>query len=354
MRFENIGYAYLFWILPIVMLMLLWVAQRRRELLHKFAEKHLQPYLTESVGVAARKAKYFLVLTAIVMLVVAAMGPQWGFEWQEIRQQGVDIIFVLDTSKSMLATDVKPNRLERAKLAVLGLLPKLRGDRVGFVVFAGTSFLQVPLTSDYDAFAMGLQSLSIDTIPVGGTAIAQALNTAVKAFEPVSSSKVVVLISDGEDHEGNMDQTIKTLKDAGIVVCTVGIGTGEGELIPITDNEGNVEYLKDKDGRIVKTRLDEDVLKKLALDTDGLYVHATSTQFGLDLIYSQKIASMQKSEFESTMVKRYESRYQWPLFIGFVLLCIEMLLGERKGNGVSLYQQLFRKAGQHVNGGGSA
>lgn len=351
MRFERIEYAYLFCLIPIFLLMLVWASKRRQRLLSEFAEMHLLPHLTSTVEFVAKKAKLYLVLGSVVMFVIALMGPQWGFEWQEVTRRGVDIVFAIDTSRSMLATDVKPDRLERTKLAVLDVLPSLRGDRIGLVAFAGTSFLQVPLTLDYSAFAMGLQSLSVDTIPVGGTALAHAIDIAIKAFEPVSSSKVLVVISDGEDHTGNLEQAIRKAKDAGIVVHTIGIGTGDGELIPIIDEYGNVEYLKDKEGRVVKTRLDEQTLKDLALGTGGAYVHATSTQFGLDLIYSQRISEMQTSEFQSTLAKRYESRYQWPLLIGFLLLCTEMLLGERRRNSISVYRQFARKVNQHINGG---
>lgn len=351
MRFETVKYAHFFWLVPIFVVMLVWAWQSRQRLLCKFAEARLLPSLTSTVEYVAKRVRAYLILGSVVMFIIALMGPQWGFEWQEVTRRGVDIVFVIDTSRSMLATDVKPNRLERTKLAVLDVLPNLRGDRVGLVAFAGTSFLQVPLTLDYSAFAMGLQSLSVDTIPVGGTALAHAIDTAVKAFEPVSSSKVVVLISDGEDHTGSLEQAVKKAKDAGIVVHTIGIGTGEGELIPVMDDYGNMEYLKDKEGRVVKTRLDEETLKNLALGTGGAYVHATSTQFGLDLIYSQRIAEMQKSEFQSTLTKRYEARYQWPLLIGFILLCTEMLLGERKRSSIPRYQQFVRKVNQHFNGG---
>lgn len=351
MRFESIEYAYLFALIPIFLLMLAWASRRRKKLLGEFAEAHLLPHLTGGVDFWGKKAKYWLSLGAIIMFIVALMGPQWGFEWQEVTRHGVDIVFAIDTSRSMLATDVKPNRLERTKLAVLDVLPNLRGDRVGLVAFAGTSFLQVPLTLDYSAFAMGLQSLSVDTIPVGGTALAHAIETAIKAFEPVDSSKVLVIISDGEDHSGNLQQVLKKAKEAGIVVHTIGIGTSEGELIPLMDEYGNVEYLKDKEGRVVKTRLDEKTLRDLALGTGGAYVHATPTQFGLDLIYSQKITEMQTSEFQSTLSKRYESRYQWPLLVGFILLCAEMLISEGKRNGMSVYRQFVRRVNQHINGG---
>lgn len=351
MRFETVKYVHLFWLIPVFLLVLVWARQRRQQLMGRFAEVHLLPLLTSTVEYAVKRLKAYIMLGSIVMFIIALMGPQWGFEWQEVTRRGVDIVFVIDTSRSMLATDVKPNRLERTKLAVLDVLPSLRGDRVGLVAFAGTSFLQVPLTLDYSAFAMGLQSLSVDTIPVGGTALAHAIDTAIKAFEPVSSSKVLVIVSDGEDHVGSLEQALKKTKDAGIVLHTIGIGTGEGELIPITDDYGNIEYLKDKEGRVVKTRLDEETLKNLALGTGGAYVHATATQFGLDLIYSQRIAEMQKSEFQSTLTKRYEARYQWPLLIGFILVCIEMVLGERKRNDISIYRRFVRKVNQHINGG---
>jgi Ca-activated chloride channel family protein len=259
------------------------------------------------------------------------MRPQWGFSWEEVRRSGLDILIAIDTSKSMLAGDIKPNRLERSKLAVKDLIKKLRGDRIGLIAFSGNAFLQCPLTVDYSGFLLSLNELNFNSIPKGGTSISSAIKTAMDSYEGGQKKyKILVIITDGEDHEGNVAEMAEKAKDAGIKIFSIGIGTKEGELISVTDESGNKVFLKDRQGNVVKTRLDETTLQKIALTTGGSYVRATNTEFGLDLIYEEKLSKMEKREIESNMIKRYEERFQIPLAIALVLLCLEPFISERR------------------------
>ena len=320
-----------FWVIPALAGFLFFAYRRRRQALETLAAKALLPELTQTIHHKAKWAKPALVSAGVVFILIALIGPQWGFHWQEVNRRGIEIIIAVDVSKSMLAEDVKPNRLERAKLAIQDLIPSLGGDRIGLIAFAGTGFLYCPLTVDYGAFLLALEDLSVDTIPRGGTALEQAIREGMRAFKASSSeSKAIILISDGETHEGDPLTAAREAAEQGITLFTIGIGTAEGELIPVTDSLGQRSFLKDQEGKTVKSRLDEAVLQQIALATGGSYVKAAPTAFGLERIYRERIKRMEPETFESTMKKQMEHRYQWPLAIAFVLLAIEPLISDRK------------------------
>jgi len=259
------------------------------------------------------------------------MRPQWGFQWKEVKRKGLDILVAVDTSKSMLAEDVKPNRLERSKLALKDLVKKLRGDRIGLIAFSGRAFLQCPLTVDYSGFILSLNDISVGTIPRGGTSISHAINKAIESYEGEQKKyKVLIIITDGENHEGDPFRVAELAKKEGIKIFCIGIGSKEGELIPLIDTRGRTVFLKDESGNVVKTRLDEGVLEEIAIATGGSYVRSTSREFGLDLIYREKLAKMEKRDIESKMKRQYEERFQIPLGFAFLLLLIESLIGDRK------------------------
>ena len=318
------------WCLPIVIGGLIWAARARRRDLSRYAETALLPQMASSLNPAARVARTGLVVGGAILLLFAAVGPQWGFKWEEVKHRGVDLIIALDVSKSMLAEDVKPNRLERAKLAIRDLLPLLKGDRIGLVVFAGTSFVQCPLTVDYEAFAMMLDDVSMDSTPVGGTDIGGAVRASLKAFNAAASpSQALVLVTDGESLEGDPLSAAREAAKAGVRIHCIGIGTSEGELIPVTDEQGQQQFLKDREGRTVKTKLDEDLLRRVAQETGGSLVRASATSFGLDLLYRERISRMEQQEFETSMRKQMEHRFQWPLGFALLLLALEPLISDR-------------------------
>jgi len=318
--------------IPLLAAFLVHSRRRRARALATFAEAGLLPRLAPDVAPRRRVLRDALRLAALLACVVALAGPRWGFHWEEVRREGVDLLVALDTSKSMLAVDVKPNRLERAKLAVLDLLRLLEGDRVGLVAFAGTAFLQCPLTLDYDAFAQSLAAVDVGIIPRGGTAIGRAIDPAIAAFEGRQGKHAaLILITDGEDHEGDVDVAVARAAEHDVKIFTVGIGTVEGELIPLAQGQGQPGFLKDRDGMVVKSRLDEDVLKMIAEKTGGAYVRAAGDALGLDALFRDHIATMERRDLESAIERRFEDRFQLPLLLALMLLCAEALVGDRRG-----------------------
>ncbi|MFH1777146.1 MAG: VWA domain-containing protein [Candidatus Omnitrophota bacterium] len=331
MRFANINAVYMLWLVFALAVFYLWAVRKKQRLLERFADKELLNELLVSLNRKKERLKIILTFLALVFCCLALMRPQWGFHWEEVKRSGLDILIAIDTSRSMLAEDVKPNRLKRSKMAVLDLLKKLKGDRIGLIAFSGSAFLQCPLTVDYNGFLLSLDNLNTEIIPKGGTSISSAIREAVKSYEGGQKKyKILVLITDGEDHAGDPVKAAEEAKKEEIKIFCIGIGTNEGELIPITDESGNKSFLKDKQGNVVKTRLDEVTLQKIALNTGGSYVRARGAEFGLDLIYEQKLAKMEKRELESKMRKQYEERFQIPLFVAFVLLLICPIIVPRR------------------------
>jgi Ca-activated chloride channel family protein len=299
--------------------------------MERFADKNMLGGITPTASLARRLWKMVLVGTAFLLCIFSLSRPQWGFEWQEIKKTGLDILIAVDVSKSMLARDVKPNRLERSKLAVKDLVKKLNGDRIGLVAFAGTAFLQCPLTIDYNGFLLTLDDLNTETIPRPGTSISGAIREGIDALKGTDKKfKIMILITDGEELEGSAMNAAAEAAQAGVRIYCVGVGTAEGELIPAVDEHGERAYLADRTGRVVKSRLNEDLLKRIAVATGGSYVHATQSDFGLILLYDKVISKLEKHELESKMKKHYQERYQIFLGIAIALLVIESLFSERK------------------------
>lgn len=315
----------------IIALFYMWVLRRRESLMERFAQKSMLGGIAPSYSIARKVWKIILTASAFVLCIFALARPQWGFEWQEVKRTGLDMLIAIDVSKSMLAHDVKPNRLERSKFAVKDLVKKLNGDRVGLIAFAGTAFLQCPLTIDYSGFFLALDDISTETIPRPGTSLASVIKEAIATLKgPEKKFKILILITDGEELEGDALRAAQEAAQAGIRIYCVGVGTTEGELIPVVDENGERAYLADKRGQAVKTRLNEDLLKRIAVATGGSYVHATQSDFGLTLIYDKSISKLEKHEIEAKMKKHYQERYQIFLGIAVVLLLIEPLFSERR------------------------
>ncbi|MGD9612278.1 MAG: VWA domain-containing protein [Kiritimatiellia bacterium] len=303
--------------------------RRRRAALAQLVDPALLGVLAPNWNPARARARLVLRVLALALLLVALARPQWGFHWEEVRRKGLDILVVLDTSRSMMASDIKPTRLQQAKWGIRDLLRHLRGDRVGLVPFAGSSILQCPLTIDYAAFTMTLDDVYSGLIPRGGTAIEQALRTAIDSFpEDGAADRVVLLITDGEDHEGDPLKLLPELKEKDVRVYTIGIGTLEGEMVPGADGQG--AYFKDRQGQIVKTALKEDVLQKLALGTGGTYARSAPGDTGLERVFNESINNLKRSEQETRTAKIYEERFVWPIAAALLLLAWEALLGDRR------------------------
>jgi len=313
---------------------LYWVSRRydarQQAALKQFVSAHLRGDLTQSVSRARIVAKRALFAASLALLCIALAEPQAGFRWEQVKRRGHDIVFAVDTSRSMLTPDVKPNRLERAKLAIDDFVSHLNGDAVGLVAFAGSAFLQTPITLDYGAFRESLNALDTHIIPRGGTDITSAIQETDAALQRrAGSDKIMILVTDGEDLEGNALSAAKVAAKDGLKIFTVGVGTANGELIPLPADQGG-GFLKDDDGHLVKSHLDEAALKALAEATGGTYVPLGAANEGLDTIYREALAPLAKHDLESRSQKIYTERYQWPLGASLALLMCSLLLGTRR------------------------
>lgn len=315
----------------LLVLFFLAVMKRRATLIKRFADKNLISQIAPSSSIRKKWAKMIMLIVAAGLLLLALARPQWGFEWQETKMVGLDILLAIDVSKSMLARDIKPNRLERSKFAVKDLVKKLNGDRIGLIAFAGTAFLQCPLTIDYNGFMLALDDLTTSTIPRGGTSISSAIREAMNVYKDGDQKyKILIIITDGEELEGSAIAAAEEAKKMGIRIYCVGVGSAQGEIIPVTDDRGERAYLEDRSGAIVKTSLNEDLLKNIALSTGGSYVRATSADFGLSLLYDKSISKLEKHDIDTKMRKNYQERFQIFLAIALAVLVLEPLISERR------------------------
>ena len=318
---------------------------RQRIELAKFASAGLVAQLTASVSPARRQAKRALVIAGVACLALALARPLAGFRWEQARRKGLDLMFAVDTSKSMLTQDVKPDRLARAKMAAEDLLVKMDGDRVGLVAFAGNAFLQCPLTLDYDAFRQSLDALDTKIIPRGGTDIASAIHETEAALEGSGNhERILVLLTDGEDLEGSALDAARAAARNGLKIFTVGIGSTSGELIPVESESGETQFVKDSAGQLVRSRLDETMLKQIAEATGAMYQPLGQQGQGLETIYLQGLAKFARHELASRMQKVYLERFQWPLALGLLCLVVEPLIGIRRRKTVKTSAAAMRPA----------
>ena len=302
----------------------LWLWGRRRRL-RRFGDEALVNELMPSWSRGKLWVRTVLLSLAFFFFVIGLSRPQIGAKLKDHKIKGAEIMIVLDVSNSMLAQDYSPDRLERAKLAISRITDKLKDDRIGLIVFAGTSFVQLPITSDYVSAKMFLNSISTESIPIQGTAIGDAISTAVRGFSAQSEhSRAIIVITDGENHEDDAVAAAKQAAEAGIKVYTIGVGSADGQPIPM-----NGELLKDKDGNIVVTRLDEETLRKVASAGGGAYVHAGNDEFGLTPIISD-IRKMEDEEYKSVVFEEYNEQFMYFLGIALVFFVLEMLVGDRR------------------------
>jgi Ca-activated chloride channel homolog len=336
MQFAAPHWLWLLLVIPPALGLFFWWASRTRQrLLTQFIQMRLLFALTVGVSPARRKLRFGGLILSVALLLVALARPQYGFDLQKIERRGLDIVVAIDTSKSMLAEDIAPDRLERAKLAALDLMQRAKADRLGLVAFAGDAFLECPLTFDNTAFQQCVQNLNVNTLPLGGTSLAAAIQTAQAAFKEGDHFKVLVLFTDGEDNvnSGEALATAQAAARAGLKIFTIGIGTAEGTLLRITDANGNSDYIRDPDGNVVKSHLDETLLRQIAADTGGFYLPLRGANT-MEMLYDRGLAPLPKSEGEERLVRRYHEQYQWPLAMAALLLLAEMFLPERKKSAV--------------------
>ncbi len=330
MKFGSLNYLFFLWVIPVMVVFYVYAFRKRDKMLALFCGKELVGELVPDFKKGRRLIKALLILLGIILGIFALTRPQWGFHWEEIKRVGVDVMVAIDVSESMLAEDVKPNRLERAKREVIDLIEMLEGDRIGLIAFAGTSFVQCPLTLDYGACKMFLDYIDTDLIPVPGTAIAEAIRTSLKSFNKRErKSKALILITDGEDHEGEPIDAAKEAKKEGIKIFTIGVGREGGAPIPLKDGSGG--FKKDRKGDMVITHLDEITLQKIALETGGSYVRSVTGDMDLDKIYQEGIKQhVEQKQLKSTRKRRWEERFQWFIFFALLFVSVEFFVSERR------------------------
>jgi Ca-activated chloride channel family protein len=318
-------------VVPLLALFLWGTWRRRQALIRQFVQHKMLAQLSLGSSAGRQKLRRVLLVMAVAFLLLAIARPQWGFAWEEASQRGRDVVIAVDTSRSMLAEDVQPNRLTRAKLAALDLLKLGQYDRFGLVAFAGTAFLQCPLTFDEEAFRQSVGILEPGILPQGGTAIRAAIEAAREAFgeDADDNHKVIVLFTDGEDHEQGVMDTVERAADAGVRIFTIGAGTPAGEVLRARDERGNLAFIKDDAGNVVKSRLNEALLRQIATTANGFYLPLNAAN-AMEVLYQKGLAPLPTSERTTKLMKRLKEQFYWPLGVAILLLIIEVFIPEQK------------------------
>lgn len=346
MHFGRAEYLYCLLLMPVLGLFFGWSLRYRRRKLERLVSPGMATRLTREFSRAKAVVRSGLLLGSFTFLILALSRPQWGVKLETVRRQGVDILVALDTSFSMNAEDVSPSRMAKAKAEVRSLLARLKGDRIGLVNFAGSAMVQCPLTLDYGAVNLFLDVAGTESVPDPGTSLAAAINTADAAFiSRERKYKVLIIVTDGEDLEGQVQSAVERAKDAGVVIYAIGIGSPEGRPIPVRDSKGDVvEYRRDPSGQVVISRLDEKALAQIAARTGGRYFRATTAEGELDDLYGD-ISQMEKKELESRLYQNYEDRFQYPLSLALLLLVIESWMSDQRRPGKGWFDWLAQERG---------
>jgi len=346
-HFEHIEYLWLLLAVPLLALVWAFYQWRSRRRLEQWADKGMFPRLLPDEKRWRPIAKLTLTLLGLALLIVALANPQFGTKIEKGKRAGSDIAICLDVSNSMMAEDIQPNRLERSKRVISTLLSSLTGDRVSLIVFAGTSYIQMPLTNDYSATKLFLDQVSCDMIASQGTAIGDAIDKAMQTFgygdpdrEWVSNKgRTIIVISDGENHEDDAIDAARNARKQGVSVSTIGMGLPTGTPIPEYSPRGRTNnYKRNKEGSIVMTSLNEQMLRDIASAGDGLYLHAAGASTSLSEL-TRMIDGLEKEEFGEAVFSQYESRYRWPLAAGLLCLLAEIILFERRNKKIKLFEQ---------------
>ena len=329
-RFGASQWLWALLVVPLLVGVFWYAARSRARALARFGETALMEKLTASVSRTARRVKTALVVGAVALAMVALARPQFGTRVETVRSVGQDIVVAVDLSQSMLAEDVAPNRLERARLAILRLMSQLDGDRIGLVAFAGDAFVQSPLTVDYSAAALFLGAMEPDIMPVQGTDLGAALGVSLDALEDAREARVLIVVTDGEDHEDNFSAELDRAVASGVRIYTVGIGSAEGVPIPLFDDQGRQQgFLKDDDGAVVTTRLDEETLRAVASATGGEYVRVGAGGSAFEDLVDE-IAGADGEALDAQRITQFQEQYQIFLGLALLLLLAESLISDRK------------------------
>lgn len=334
---ESPIYFYLFALIPLVVVFFLFNLYWKRKQQAAFADTALFEKLSPEQSVFKSSLKLLITILAISMVIIALVNPKMGTKMETVKRQGIDIVFAIDISKSMLAEDIAPSRLEKTKQLVSQIINELGNDRVGIVGYAGSAYPVLPMTTDYSIAKMYLQSMNTNMVSSQGTAFNDAIKLSVDYFDIKDTSKLIILVSDGEDHGDGTEEAIEMAKEKGVRIVTIGVGTEKGGLIPLKDSKGTISgYKKDQNGENVITKLYPEVLQNIATQTKSKYIVGGATKEVVEEV-KKALDKIEKSEFESQQIADFESQYQWFLFLGFLLLLVDIFLLEKK---TSWVQQL--------------
>ena len=333
-RFGNIENLYLLVIIPVLILLFMILFSLRKKALRRFGNMQVIEPLMPALSFARPVIKFILIVLALTSLIFGIARPQFGSKLREIKREGVEIIIALDVSNSMMAEDIQPNRLERAKQAIAKMVDRLVNDKIGLIVFAGDAYIQIPITTDYVSAKLFLNTISTEIVPKQGTAIGSAIELGMKSFtQQEETSKALIIITDGENHEDDAIEIAKAAVEKGVRVHTIGIGLPKGAPIPVY-NGGQKNYLKDNSGETVISKLDEDMLRKIAVAGEGVYIRSTDTRVGLDKLFDE-INKMEKQEMEAKIYSDYDERFQYVFAICLFFLLLEFFILERKNKWLS-------------------
>src|SRR5712691_614627 len=331
-------------LIPILMAFFIRAERLGLRRLQEFVSARLLSQLAGTVNRPRRVVRFALQLLGLSFGLLSLAQPHWGYTFEDVKRKGLDLLIAVDTSRSMLSNDVQPDRLERVKLAAQDLINELQGDRVGLIAFAGRAFLQAPLTIDYEAVMESINNLDAKTIPEGGTNISSAITLATQSFgKSATGNRALIIFTDGEELSGDAVKTAKTAADAGVRIFTIGVGTAQGSLIPITGENGETAFVKDSAGQVVKSKLDEKRLREIAQTTDGFYLNLENGPRTMQQIYAEGLAKMQAAELDVRLSRRPIERYEWPLGVALLALATSILIGERKRVRERVYSRVAAK-----------
>lgn len=339
-RFSHPELLYLLAVIPLLLVFYIVMVRRKKRAIAEFGNPDLLCPLMPLLSFKRGAWKFAILLLALLFVIVGVAGPQFGSKLQQVKKQGVELMIALDVSNSMLAQDIKPDRLEKAKMAISRMIEKLSNDKIGMIVFAGDAYVQLPITTDYSSAKLFLSGINTDIVPVQGTAIGAAIDLASRSFTPeTETSKAIIVITDGENHQDDAVAAARAAKEKGVYVHTIGMGLEQGAPIPEKGNTG--QFMKDNTGNVVISKLDEETLKDIVKVGEGLYVRASNTDVGLNTLL-EEINQMEKSLLEERVYSDYAEKYQYFILVGLFFVFVEfMILGRRNRQFMKVF--LFKK-----------
>jgi len=328
-RFENIEFIYLLALIPVLLVAYIIGRRIRKRSLKRFGDPEILNQLMPFLSVNRPVIKFLFILFALVFIILGMARPQFGSKLEEIKRKGIEIVIALDVSNSMLAEDIHPNRLEKAKQAIARLVEKLADDKIGLIVFAGDAYVQMPVTSDYTSVKMFLSSINTQIVPKQGTAIGSAIDLGMNSFSPDNEvSKALILITDGEDHDDNAVSLAREAAEKGIVIYAIGVGTPNGTPIPVYSGNQR-SFRKDSQGNVVMTKLNEKILREITDAGNGSYIRATNNRLGLNMLFDH-ISAIEKKELETRIYSEYDEKFQYMIGLALIFILFDFILLERK------------------------